>query len=230
MSYQQPLTSFSNASLNRGVVAPEFASLYEAFNPLTTVAKQRFVEWFSGQALDTNWNLVNTLGTITLSMADVVDGGLNMATTATNGHRGYISRNNKRHFDEDASVCITIFQRVGVNTVSASGLEKTHGDTGSSTSNCAGALDASSQTFKRLFTSDGTLTQQQDSTVAVDTNWTTYVIKMLASSVTLDIAGVLEVTNTLRLPTDTVEPFCQSWSLASSVANSRFRYMECYNT
>ena len=53
-----------------------FGSVYEITNPLSTVAKQHFVEWFTGKELPARrWALTNNGGNNTgSSIHDGVDG------------------------------------------------------------------------------------------------------------------------------------------------------------
>ena len=61
-------------------------SIYDQLNASGTVAKQRVVETFSGDALDTDrWNENESNGTNTFGMADSVDGGYTM-TADLNWH------------------------------------------------------------------------------------------------------------------------------------------------
>ena len=56
-------------------------SIYNQLNPLNEIAKQRMVETFSGDALDTDrWNTVNVSGTNTFAMSDSVYGGFKITT------------------------------------------------------------------------------------------------------------------------------------------------------
>ncbi len=63
-----------NAARYTAAPADVFASIYEAKQALTTVQKQRFVEWFSGDALDSIWTQTNSVGTGTFGMQDDIDG------------------------------------------------------------------------------------------------------------------------------------------------------------
>ena len=61
----------------------EFASMYESFNDLTTVNKQHFVEWFTGNTLRTDtWNKDNSDAGYTIEMDDSVNGGLKLINNA----------------------------------------------------------------------------------------------------------------------------------------------------
>ena len=56
-------------------------SIYDQLNASGTVAKQRMVETFTGDALDTDrWNTTNVTGTGTFAMNDSVDGGFSISS------------------------------------------------------------------------------------------------------------------------------------------------------
>ena len=47
-----------------------FSSVYEMFDPLTTVRKQHFWDWFSGDDLRSTWNKNDISGTNVFAMED----------------------------------------------------------------------------------------------------------------------------------------------------------------
>jgi len=76
------------------------ASLYEQLFPLTTVMKQRFVENFSGDSLDTNrWFFQSIAAGASAVIADTVDGGLQMTTTDGASPSGYLGFDNKCQYN-----------------------------------------------------------------------------------------------------------------------------------
>ena len=61
-------------------------SIYDQLNASGTIAKQRVVETFSGDALDTDrWQLTQIVSTCTATMADSNDGGLLLSTDSGSG-------------------------------------------------------------------------------------------------------------------------------------------------
>ena len=94
-------------------------SLYEQFCPLTTVAGQHFVEWFSGASLEkasypNRWKEGGT-GTETIAISDSVDGWLSLKTQGNNaGTTAYIDfgGNEFRPFAINGSVCIIVSKLV----------------------------------------------------------------------------------------------------------------------
>ena len=62
-----------------------FPSVYEMTNPLTTVRKQSFWDYFSGATVQTPRTWKTTLvGSATISIADEVNGGVKLSTTGAN--------------------------------------------------------------------------------------------------------------------------------------------------
>ena len=68
----------ANSQVARNQSRQTFDSVYESTNPLTTVAGQHMVEWFTGTSLNTDrWGIVtNASPTFTATMADEIGGGL----------------------------------------------------------------------------------------------------------------------------------------------------------
>ena len=78
-----------------------FPSVYEMTNPLTTVRKQHFWEYFSGATLNSRWAITNWNSvTGATAMADEVDGGLKLTTS---GNRSAIQFNDIRPFTHAGS-------------------------------------------------------------------------------------------------------------------------------
>ena len=225
--FQQPFMSGGFPSMNRAVVAAtEFTSMYESFNPLTTVNKQHFVEWFSGNAIDSIWTTGGT-GTPTFAMQDVVDGGYKI-TPNSSLDAGAITFNDKRQYNYNASVCIAVTFKVSTGGRYRVGL-------GESADITLGTIDKSTAvdgvgTYIYLETANGTSSNDTDSTVSANTTTEhSHKIENKASTVELTIDGTLEVTNSTELPLTKLQPVFLARAGASS-QESAIRYMECYNT
>ena len=112
-------------------------SIYEQFNPLTTVAKQRFVEWFNGDELNLTNNVSHrwykgfSVTAPTMAMVDDGGGGFKI-TTGTNtwsDGRIYFAQDNNdqagyenaaKQFTHNSSTVISIFKEINVTTGSYS--------------------------------------------------------------------------------------------------------------
>ena len=86
-----------------------FDSLYESFQALTSIQVSHFVEWFSGDTLDSIWTQSNHSGVGTFAMADEVDGGFKLSCGASSGNNSTINFNDKRHYSF-VSECISIWK------------------------------------------------------------------------------------------------------------------------
>ncbi|MEC7864285.1 MAG: hypothetical protein VYB55_04410, partial [Bacteroidota bacterium] len=92
-----------------------FGSVYEITNPLSTVAKQHFVEWFVGKALPARrWELTNNGGNTTGSTTyDGVDGGyLLVGTGSGTSQQALLSFNDKKLFSNTGSAIIWVAKLV----------------------------------------------------------------------------------------------------------------------
>lgn len=233
MSFQQPRITFSNPKLNRGVVeAAEFASLYEAFNPLTTVNKQHFVEWFSGDALDTIWTQRNNIGSGTFGMVDAVDEGFFVKSDANVGDDSNISMNNINHYKNNASVFIGVTRNVsGAALIEhIAGLVKDHASFGNNDVALM-HMDTGFGPNVHLWTANTSAQTLSSTGIAVHTNWQSIKIENKSADTTLDLDGVLRATNTTTLPSADLQPMaCRALSQTTGAKESRVRYCEVYNT
>ena len=203
-------------------------SIYDQLNAYGTVAKQRFVETFSGDALDTDrWNQNNRSGTGTFAMADEADGGFSVTCSSTAGSASVIDFNNKRHYAYNGSVMIAVGKRITSGGYDKYGLCNlvSYG----STSSQVYASDNSNNTYKNLVTGSGSSASSTLSDVAIDTNFTGYKIE-LSTDAKLTINGVLKVTHTTTLPTAILQPHIGAENNGATAIEMRVRYAEVYNT
>jgi hypothetical protein len=202
-------------------------SIYDQLNAYGTVAKQRFVENFSGDALDTDrWRSHNLgAGTITVRMADEVDGGLEMITDASsNSSYAVIDFNDKRQFSSTSSGFILVGKaKVQANTKWYGGLEDNSYFVASYNGN---------ESYYRLGTRESSAgSTNTATTVATDIAWHTHKAETNGTSIPYWIDGVLAVTSTSFVPTGTqssFQPFIEAYGNANKT--SQFKYFEAYNT
>jgi len=203
-------------------------SLYEQFNPLTTVAKQIMVELFQGDALDTDrWDEWDETGTGTFSMVDAIDEGFSIKTDS--GGRSGIGFNNIRQYAHDGSV--VIFNIRSVDTVT---FRTFAGFRASQTTNGAtewSALDVNSANSNfGLFTADASTGATTQGSITIDTLFHTFKIETGSSDVTMDIDGILDVTRTDNRPTVKMQPIIASRDDGTTLPELRIRYLEAFNT
>ena len=207
-------------------------SIYDQLNASGTVAKQRVVETFSGDALDTDrWNLAHSIGNDSNSpngMSDSVDGGWYLTTHSSNSsYYSILNFNGKRQYNPISSAWIAVTRNhTTTNTAHYAGLHE----------NSYFMISASGNETKYRFSTrnDTEGTGNTDTSINSDTNWHTWKGETDGTTVTLHGDGVLEASRTGYIPstaTGTLEPFFQVYSTSGGTAKtSSIRYMECYNT
>ena len=208
----------------------------------TSVAKQRFVENFSGSVLDIDrWKFI-TQHSSTAVMSDSIDGGLIVSTTAGANYNGAISFNttntwdslNIRNFAHNSSVYIDVFKQNGASTahkVIVHGMgEKIRGDGAGNNASLwgSGSNMNTSYFMSRTCASNGSQTDTA-SDVAYDQNWHNYKIENKSASVEYTLDGVLKTTITTNLPASRMAPL-NGVQANGSVSSYSIRYVECYNT
>jgi hypothetical protein len=211
-------------------------SIYDQLNAYGTVAKQRFVENFTGYSLNTDrWNTSNPTGTGTTDMSDSIDGGASVATQSGVNNHTEINFNGKRQYSPTASVVIGVTTQLvtssdlfcgfgsGVNT-----LDPQHSLATMTQMNPSGWIS--------LQTSDGSntgLNEVYSTTTAKAFGadaWKIWKIENVGSTCNLYISGVLDVTTSTKTPSSAMQPVIGARARSSNVATTRVRYMEAYNT
>jgi|TARA_R110001599_G_scaffold199453_2_gene396217 hypothetical protein len=223
-------------------------SIYDQLNASGTVAKSRFVETFTGDALDTDrWSAIGGgSGTPTFAMDDYINansgGGLKVTAGAQdNGDAGLGSNGtwdgyNIRHFSPTGSVYIDVFKN---NTAVSTAKSLCHGFgeriRGDSAGNNAALFRTDSrQTLKfrvRICSGTGSQANEGDTSMTADLNWHSYKIEC-DSTYKFSIDGVLEYTSpTTNLPTGAMAPISGIQGTSEATAPSySIKYVECYNT
>ena len=211
------------------VVQGLFISMYESFNPLTTVNKQHFIEWFSGDGLDSIWTTGNAGGSGTFTMEDIVDGGFSVTSGGTAGDFSFIGFNDIRPYDPSNSVFIAIVKSFStVNGDERTGLVNSVVEEGTSTDGVMFRELPSATNFSML-TVNSSLSTHTEGSVARDTNWHSVKITNTASNSISLLDGVTDVTITTNLPNEKLQPRIAT---ARDVAAGKVgvRYCEVYNT
>jgi len=203
-------------------------SMYESFNPLTTINKQHFVEWFSGSVLDSIWTQTNISGSNTFSMNDSVDGGFNIIIDSSTA-AGEIDFNNKRQYEETGSICIAVFRR---NTTTGTLIDAGFsGNLLGDNNQKAAVRSFNSNTNYSLITGNVSSGSDTQGSVALDTIFHVHKIECGSANIKLTIDGVLDVTKTTFRPTIPLQPFFKVDGEPSTASISGdIRYLECYNT
>lgn len=205
---------------------PEFASLYEAFNPLTTVAKQHFVEWFSGDDLDTIWTTVET-GAGSGAMDDAIDGGYKLTTGAVLNNNRNITFNTIKHYSETASIIILVTKLTNLsNALQQDGFLETTAFNHYVLSN----NDSAATPNYELISKDGTTPSAQQGSIARDTNFHVKKITLTSTNLLLTIDGILDVTKTTNRPATRLQPIFRVFTRGAAARTGHIRYLEAFNT
>jgi hypothetical protein len=206
----------------------EFDSMYESFNDLTTVNKQHMIEWFSGNALNTDrWNETVSLGGGSVAMNDLVNGGLAIKTGGGATDRYQIDFDDIRPFSPTGSVCIGVLKRVSSTMDTMMWLAS------SVTFNASShILYADTSSGKKLIqVQGGGGSNATYSATDSNTDYTTVKFECLTSSVQASINGVMEVDTTSNSPTEKLQPvFMSKSNSVATVKEMNVSYCEAYNT
>lgn len=205
-----------------------FSSVYEMFDPLTTVRKQRFWDFFDGDDLRSWWTTNNIQGTPTFQMADVVDEGFEIITGATANDGGQILFNNIRQYSNTASMMISVIRALSNASQSAEvGLRQVISGLNFA---LVGQKTDSSTTDYIIDTSDATTRTQTVATFALDTVFHVHQLELTSANAKYSIDGGLEVTKTTNLPTLKLQPVYFVQTLTTVAKTGRIRYLEVFNT
>lgn len=224
-------------------------SIYDQLNASGTIAKQRVVETFTGDALDPDrWSTgkdAYNSGVPTFAMDDSVDGGFKVIAEASiNNSSGGVGSassyglNNIRQFAHNGSVYIDVFKQNTVSSghkVIAHGLKETMAGDGAGNNACLWGSGVNMNTNYFMSRTCGSSGSQTDvaSDVAYDQNWHNYKIETKSASVEFTLDGVLKTNNTTttNIPASKMAPTNGVQGTSDSTAPSySIRYVECYNT
>ncbi len=210
------------------IIATEFASLYQSFQDLTTLQKQHFVEWFSGDALDSIWTEDDGQGTGSSAMVDAIDGGYRItAGTGANDNRN-IHFNNKRHYLQTGSVIIAIVKNgTAANSDCNIGFVS---DESTVNHRCWMINHSTADSFFGVVCHDGTTSSKTLTDISNDTSFHLHKAELKASVAEYIIDGVLKASHTTNLPADKLQPMGRALSKSGNAAELTLRYLEAYNT
>ena len=209
-----------------------FDSVYEMFDPLTTVRKQRFWDWFSGDDLHSRWNQRNITGTGTFAMVNSADEGFSITCASVSSANSGIDFNNKRQFAHNGSECIAVVKHIASSGrhVYQVGLERDAPTQSQGLSLLR--YDSNDSNYKHYTMNSSSSTTFTDTGFAHTTDWFNTKITLSSSNSELYVNGVLKTTVTSTLPSNNLQPsFITASASGNSVTHeSRIKYMECYNT
>ncbi len=205
-------------------------SVYELTTPFGALRKQRFWDYFDGDALGSRWTESDFSGSGSFGMTDLVNEGYRITTALVSNASSGINFNNIHQYDFQASAYIAEWRAVeGDQILVFSGLMDSQSSTG--TDAIVTRLDVG-ETDYYLRSADATTPSNSATTISNDTNWHTHNFTINSTVARYWIDGNLEVAKTTNLPTVKLQPSFNSFSRTSptTATKARIRYMECYNT
>jgi hypothetical protein len=191
--------------------------------------KQHFIEWFSGSSLPSYWTAKTWETGGALSMADEVDGGLDILSSSPTGKSG-ITFGDKRQYAHDGSAYVMVSKLTGqANNYAYMGM----GD-GSDMAGGAG-IDGYGYTMPisgnfTTWSGDNSSWSNTSGSIASDVIFHVFYGIVDATDIKTYIDGVLDVTKTTNRPTVKLQPCCEHRKTTTTSNSIRIRYMECYNT
>ena len=214
-------------------------SIYDQLNAYGTVAKQRMVETFSGDALDTDrWTYNLFSGTGAGVMLDEFDGGFKMSSTATGGEsEGMIAFDDIRQYSHTGSTWIAVVKStntIALNHSSSLAGLKSLDDNQFNGGNLAGFKKETNNNDYISYHSTNVGGQHGGATtgVAKDQNYHTWKGELSSSDYKLTEAGILRTSETTYLPVSKLQPFVYHYGYQPSAGsgNTHCNYFEAYNT
>ena len=174
-----------------------FPSVYEMMNPLTTVRKQHFWEYFSGATLNSRWTLTQTNGGMSTEIADEINGGCKIMFSSQNVAWGGLDfGNTSRPFSLYNSTFTTVIKRnftgAGVTGGFWAGLSASNNTSQNDT--VAFSSDTSSKSKFFLYAKGNTTASTEGDCPTVDDQWHVGTVVLSPNSMKLSIDGVLGVT------------------------------------
>ena len=226
--------------------------MYESFDDLTTVRKQHFVEWFCGNALNTDrWGTVQPSGgSFTATMADEEDGGLVLKSPTSAYRAGAIGfcnnatnniANSSKPFSHTGSVCIIVakFDTYSDYTNGDGSFigfaEDTNMSAGGNNTLMVGVKGNESKFILQTTNGSGSQTRQwQSPMVTADTNYHVWKLENFMDDATqkarMYMDGTLIHTTTNTLPEGKMGICMNALGDGTNEAKTHIRYFEAYNT
>lgn len=228
-----------------------FDSVYEMFKPLTSVRKQHFWEWFSGESLDSKrWGVIKN-GNGTAAPTDSIDGGLLLNAPAESNNAIAIgfnadSTNNVnpmavRPFSHTGSVVIIVAKfdpptdYTGGDGSWIGFANELNFSAGGNNTLMVGVKGNESTFMLQTTNGSGSQTRRwQSPMVTADTNYHVWKLENFMDGATqkarMYMDGTLIYTSTDTLPAGQMGILASAVGDGSNVAQTHIRYIEAYNT
>jgi len=206
-------------------------SMYETLEPAGFIEEldQHFVEWFSGDQLDSIWTFFDIVGTNSGGMDDTSNGGYKITTGTGSDNSAKISFNNIRHYSETGSKIIAVMQRIDSGGRPFVGLGNDVNDT-LNTHVIFAEID-SDDTNIIIWSKDASTWSTSDTGIPEGSvSPFKIAIELRSSSAITYIDDDLVVVKTNNLPNAKCQPFFHMQNRTTAAQSARISYMECYNT
>ena len=210
--------------------ADEYTSMYESRSELTTVQKQHFVEWFSGNALDSIWNISNSNAGYTITMDDAVDGGMKLINNAVHTNSAILDFDGIRQYNQTSNEVISVFKSVPTSGGIMVGLGTSHIND-SPYDSATMQIDAGyAGSAVQTLSSDGTSQTVTATGFSADSNYHVYKLECTSTALIPTIDGVIRTSKTTNRPAATLMPVVKAYSYSGNTTQLNITYYEVYNT
>ncbi len=213
------------------VEATRKESIYEYLAPLEKPLSQHVIDMFDGDILNSDrWVTFNIVGAQTFAMRDGINQGFSITTSASIGDRGGIDFNNIRQYDPFNSTVIQYATAIsGTGILVAGGLGFNNPDWGSSFSERSGYRRNVLTGFYDQNTSDGVLSADTDTDIAVDFVQHRHQIYLTNTTHYYAIDGVLKTSLNTLLPNSGLQPTFMGWTNTANSGVASIQSCEAYN-
>ena len=206
--------------------------------------KQRFVDYFSGDALDTyRWAAYTGGSGGAIAMSDSIDGGLEIKSSTTNMSLIDFAPSDAakiRPFNYNGCVQITTAKLTNVtNAIMRIGMRSNYRTEGGSyvriqLYGAAGGAHGSQENIISINSDNFSVTNTDITSSSTPSmfDWLTHKIECKSSTTEYSINGILKVTAS-GIPDEQLMPFIEVKNEEGTAASNpigNVRYMECYNT
>ena len=193
------------------------------------ILRQRFVETFSADALDTDrWDIGYNSGNVPNGMSDEINGGFFIKTT-NSWDQVRLDWNNKRQFSPTTSKFIASMKYTNSASASAGGAGLIEDKTSAelvSNNGVGWSLSANNSYFN---TGDGTNRQVNTTGATIDNNFHTYTGELNGTNAKGSIDGILKATNSTHIPQASSKLQPSVWH-KSGDETFNINYYEAYNS
>ena len=205
--------------------------MYESFNDLTTVNKQHFVEWFTGNTLRTDtWNKDNSDAGYTIEMDNSVDGGLKMINNASHTNAAKLDFDLIRQYSPTASTVIYVGKTVTSSGGTIIGLGNDYRQDNAYKTTAVQWDAGNSGGTVYILSGDGTAQSATTTGISRDANLHVYKLGLTSTALTCSVDGVAGTSKTSNRPSNKMQPLLSVYSYSGNTTQLNINYYEVYNT